>query len=92
MEYLVLRKQKRYGDEDVDEFNTFEEAEKFADEEYNHLCDNDKKNNEYFIILKSANPDKEAENHYDGDVVKDYKKKILKHSHQVPEENGPKLM
>lgn len=73
MEYLVLRKQKNSTDEEVDEFKTFEQAEKFADEEYNHLCDKDIKNNEYFIILKSVNPDEESEEHLDGDIVKTYK-------------------
>jgi len=73
MEYLVLRKQKNSTDEEVDEFKTFEQAEKFADEEYNHLCSKDIKNNEYFIILKSVNPDEESEEHLDGDIVKTYK-------------------
>ena len=73
VKFLVIRKQKRSMDEYVDEFETLEEAVEFADDEYNYYCDNDRKNCEYFYILESVNPDKESENHYDGNYAKIYK-------------------
>lgn len=73
MKYIVLSKYEGSMDEDSREFNTLDEAVKYADEEYNHLSDNDLSRCEYYYILESTNPDEDAENHYDGDVVKEYK-------------------
>ena len=73
MEYLVLRKQKRSMDEERNEFTTYEEAEKFANSEWFGMVESDRKNNDYFIILRSVNPNEEAEDHLDGDIVKAYK-------------------
>ena len=73
MKYLVMRKQKRSMDEEINEFNTLEEAIKFSDSEFNYLCESDRKNCEYFFILESVNPDENAEDHYDGNFAKVYK-------------------
>lgn len=73
MKYLVIRKQKRSMDEEVNEFESLEEAINFSDSEFNYYCENDRKNCEYFFILESVNPDEDSENHYDGNYVKIYK-------------------
>lgn len=51
------------------EFDSKEEAIKTGDQDFAYLTKNDKKNREFYL-LESVNPDEDAENHFDGDVIK----------------------
>ena len=51
------------------EFNTKEEAIKQAHYDWNKMATSDKKRSSSFFVLESVNPDEEAENHYDGDII-----------------------
>lgn len=55
------------------EFENKEEAMKKAELEWEKLSDYDKKRRTAFYLFESANPDEEAENHFDGDVIKSWK-------------------
>lgn len=68
MKYLVVYAK---GDEFVEEFDSKEEAFKNADYQWSHLTKNEKRNCEFYV-LESANADEEAENHMDGDVLREY--------------------
>lgn len=72
MKYILI--DVKNGDMFDKEFSTREEAIKQADIEWNHLSKADKEHTEAFYILESVNPDEDAENHYDGNIVKDYLK------------------
>lgn len=61
------------GDMFNEEFDSKDEALKAADSEWNHLSEYDKNRRDEFYVLESVNPDEDAENHFDGDVIKTYK-------------------
>lgn len=61
------------GDIYTEEYTNREEALKDAESQWNRLTENDKKRREAFYLIKSANPDEEAEDHLDGDVIKTWK-------------------
>ena len=67
--YITIRKSKRCGDEDVQEYKTKEDAIKALKSEWNHLCDYDKKHTEYFYVLECDDPDPESVNHFDGNII-----------------------
>lgn len=71
MKYIVM--DYRDGDLFTEEFSTAEEAIVAAEYGWNHLTDNEKSEREEFFILKSINPDDDAENHLDGDIVRRWK-------------------
>lgn len=71
MKYIVI--DCKNGDEFTEEFETKEEAINYADANWNGLSDYDKKQRDNYFVLESVNPDEEAENHFDGDIVKAYK-------------------
>jgi len=71
MKYIVM--DERDGDLFTSEFNTAEDAIRKADLEWTHLTEKEKRNRSAFYILASVNPDEDAMDHYDGDLVKDYK-------------------
>lgn len=70
MLYLVIS--GKMGSEWIDEYETKKAAIDAANYEYNHMCKGDKESTDYMYILKSVNPDEDAPNHYDGDIVKIY--------------------
>ena len=72
MRYIVMDEVKN-GDIFTEEHETLEAAIESAEYDWNHLSESDKKHRESFIVLKSANPDVDAENHLDGDIVKRWK-------------------
>lgn len=72
MKYVVMDQIKN-GDIFTEEFETEAEAIEAAEAEWNHLSKYDKKHRESFFVLESANPDEEAGNHLDGDVVRRWK-------------------
>lgn len=64
------------GSEWIDEYETLNAAIAAADHEWRHTNDADKSALEYAYILESVNPDPDAENHLDGDIVKVYKESL----------------
>lgn len=74
MKYIIIDDYK--GDCFSSEFNTAEEAIKQADIEWAHLTEKEKRNRTAFYVLESVNPDEDAENHYDGTPIKNYKEEL----------------
>ena len=68
MKYLVVDELKRM-DTFIDEYNNKEEAIQAAKRDFDMLVDTDKKERMNFFVLESVNPDEEAENHWDGDII-----------------------
>lgn len=71
MKYIVM--DYREGELFTEEFDSAEEAIESAEYDWEHLTDKEMSEREEFFILKSINPDEEAENHLDGDVVRRWK-------------------
>lgn len=71
MKYIVVDELK--NDMFTEEFETKEEAVKAADEEWDRLTESDKNRRTSYYVLESSNPDEEAEDHFDGDIIKSYK-------------------
>lgn len=71
MEYLVIDAHK--NDEFVKEFDSQDNAIAYADKMWNATSDADKAKTVEYYVLKSSNPDEDADNHYDGDIIKRYK-------------------
>ena len=69
MKYLVVYAK---GDEFVEEFDNKEEAFECADYQWSYLTRSEKRNCDAFYVLESANPNEDAENHMDGDVLREY--------------------
>ena len=53
----------------VNEFSDKEEAIKYAKDDFSKMFETDKKSCKSYIVLESVNPDEDAENHFDGDVI-----------------------
>ena len=69
MKYVVMDERKDgTGDLFNDEFETAEEAIKAAKWKWSYLTNREKKERTIWV-LESVNPDEEAENHFDGDVI-----------------------
>ena len=63
----------RDGDMFTEEFETAEKAVESASYEWEHLSESDKNRRSDFYVLESANPDEDAEDHFDGNIVKRWK-------------------
>lgn len=63
--------QVKNGDLFNEEFATVEEALERAEYVWNHLTSREKNNRELYV-LESVNPDEEAENHFDGNKIKEF--------------------
>lgn len=74
MKYIIIDQTKT--DLFTKEFDTEEEAVKNADRDFEHMTSSDKRQRIAFYVLKSENADESAENHLDGDVIKDYFKEV----------------
>ena len=72
MKYIVMD-QIMNGDLFTEEFDTVEEAIVAAEYGWNHLTDKEKMHRESYFVLESINPDVDAENHLDGDIVRRWK-------------------
>lgn len=70
MKYIII--DSKNGDMFTEEFETREEAINAADRAWTYLTEKDKKRREAFYVLESVNPDPEAVDHYDGNLVKNY--------------------
>ena len=68
MEYIVI--EDCGTDCFTKEFNNLEEARRAAKDEFSRLTPSDLKRYKAFYILKSANPNEDAENHMDGEILK----------------------
>lgn len=66
MKYVVIDENR--GDIFTAEYQTAEQAIKEAKIQYNHKTDREKKQSKIYV-LESINPDEEAENHLDGNVI-----------------------
>lgn len=73
MKYILIDEVN--GDQYTSESNDFEALAKKAEREWSYLTDAEKENRSAFFIIESINPDEEAENHFDGNVLKDWKEK-----------------
>ena len=71
MKYIIMDYVN--GDCFTDEFEDKEEALREAEEQWEHLTRFDQKHRTAFYVLESVNPDEEAPDHYDGDIVKRWK-------------------
>lgn len=56
-----------------EEFDDLDAAIAKGQNDFDSLTDKEKKNVESFYVLESVNPDETADNHYDGDPVKEWK-------------------
>lgn len=71
MKYLLI--EEATNDSFVQEFNTEIEALTQGEIDWQRMTDGDKKSRKAFYVLESINPDEEAENHYDGNILKKWK-------------------
>ena len=65
----VLCDQIKNGDLFTEEFEDKAEAMKQAAGYWDHLTEADKNRRDGYFLIESANPDEEAENHLDGEVI-----------------------
>lgn len=69
MKYIVIDSPRNgVGDEWTKEYNMLGEAVGAAKSQWDYLTGMEKKQR-YVFVLESINPDEDAENHFDGDVV-----------------------
>lgn len=72
MKYIVSMEQKDgFGDMNVKEFDTREEAIDMAEYAWSHKTASEQKRDK-ITVIESVNPDEDAENHFDGDIVKEW--------------------
>ena len=67
MKYLVMDIRK--NDTFVNEFDSREEAIKYAKDDFEHMHKLDQKSCRQYYILESINPDEDSETHYDGNII-----------------------
>lgn len=70
MKYIVMDETKT--DIFTVEFDNLPDAINYADIAYGCLTNYDKKQRIAFYVLESVNPDEEAEDHHDGEILKQY--------------------
>lgn len=67
MKYIVITEK---GNDIFDkEFDNYQKAIDEAREDWKRMSKADQKNTKAFYVLESVNPDEEAEDHFDGDIV-----------------------
>lgn len=71
MKYVLIEGVR--GSEYPQEFEKREVAIDAGNKIWDAMCEQDKKNTGYFFLLESENPDEDANNHYDGEIVKRWK-------------------
>lgn len=72
MKYILIHETK--NDCFCEEYETKKAAIAAGVDAWYYLTDYDKKKTSAFYVLKSANPDPDSDNHYDGDFVKIWKR------------------
>lgn len=70
MKYIFIDEVR--GDIFSQEFETESEAIAQADGEWHLMANCDKKKRNSFYVLESINPDEDAVNHFDGNVIKSW--------------------
>ena len=70
MKYIVI--EGKNGDLFTKEFATEAEALEAAERDWNALSDYDKEHCDEFTVIESANPDEDAPDHLDGNVIKEF--------------------
>lgn len=68
MEYIVYD-QIRNGDLYTGEFSDLDSAIRYAEREWSLMSDHDQGRRECYGVLRSANPDPDAVDHMDGELV-----------------------
>ena len=71
MKYIII--DFKDGDFFADEFDSKDEALREAEEQWEQLTKRDRERREAFYVLESINPDEDAPDHYDGNIVKRWK-------------------
>ena len=71
MKYIVM--DYKSGELFTEEFDSVEEAVQSADWDWCWLSEKDKARRTEIFVLKSANPDRDAEDHLEGDIVRRWK-------------------
>lgn len=71
MKYIVM--EEKAHDTFTKEFETAEEAIKEAKSDWEWLTDYDRKHYTAFYVLESVNPDEDAQDHFDGNIIKSFK-------------------
>lgn len=67
MKYVIL--DERNNDLFTSEFDTKEEATKEARKQFEYLTDSEKTKLVSFCVIESVNPDEEAPDHFDGNII-----------------------
>lgn len=71
MKYIYTREIK--NDIFAEEFETAEEAIRYGNDEWDGLTQHDRDRTTAAYVLESANPDEDAPDHLDGNVIKTWK-------------------
>ena len=72
MRYIVIDERKS-GDFFTEEFENKDEAIKTAEYDWNRRTNYDKKHTDRYYVLESVNPDEDADDHFDGDIIRTFK-------------------
>ena len=67
MRYIVIDERK--NDYFTEEFDSKDSAINSAKYDWNRRTEHDKKDTERFYVLESANPDEDADDHFDGNPI-----------------------
>ena len=67
MRYIVIDERK--NDFFTEEFEDRDEAIKTAEYDWDRRTEYDKKRTEAYYVLESVNPDEDADNHFNGNIV-----------------------
>lgn len=54
------------------EFDSMEEAIEQGEYDFDHMTTSEKKRCSGFYVLESVNPDEDAEDHFDGNIIKQW--------------------
>ena len=68
MRYIVFDERKN-GELFTEEFEDRDEAIKTAEYDWDRRTEYDKKRTEAYYVLESVNPDEDADNHFNGNIV-----------------------
>ena len=68
MKYIVMDEVR--GNIFTEEYDNLEEAIREADRTFYHMTTYDRKRRSGLYVLESVNPDEDADNHFDGNIVK----------------------
>lgn len=71
MKHILIENEKNGGDQFCHEFESIPAAISMGDDHWVHLTEGEKKN-QIFYLLDSVNPDEDAIDHFDGDIVKEW--------------------